>query len=72
MTKRFDYDIFCDNEGVVRVLLLSSYTQSSSNIWKLFYTIDGTEPTETSSCIFVTDKVNTIYTLNDINKDIIL
>lgn len=72
MTKRFNYDIFCDNEGVVRVLLLSSYTQSSSNVWKLFYTIDGTEPTETSTCIFVTDKANAIYTLNDINKDIIL
>lgn len=72
MTKRFDYDIFCDNEGVVRVLLLSSYTQSSSNVWKLFYTIDGTEPTETSPCIFATDKANTVYTLNGINKDIVL
>lgn len=72
MTKRFDYNIFCDNEGVIRVLLLSSYTQSSTNVWKLFYTIDGSEPTETSPCIFVTDKINTVYTLDNINKDIIL
>ena len=71
MTKRFDYNVFCDNEGVIRVLLLSSFNQSNTGTWKLFYTINGSEPTETSSSIFATGSINTIYTLSNIDKDTI-
>lgn len=67
MNKRFDYEIFCDNEGIIRVLRNNKFSNTETGYWKLFYDIDGNEPTLQSPFIFVIDNTN-LYTISDINK----